>query len=335
MKMNKLLTMLVCIAFMLSAAAIAAETDPGRKVRLTVVLQDGDAALPGVSVSIYRIASVNGDGKYAILPPFDQYNIELDIGSESALAGIASTLEGYVLRDKIDPAYVGETGQDGRVIFPTEGNTLEQGMYLLMGQEFTREGKVYTIQPSMVQLPLWNSVDGQWIYDVEVNAKFEVRPDDPEPEPVKCKVLKIWRDEGYESARPAEIAVQLLRDGEVFETVALNAETLWRYTWENLDPDYRWSVVEKETDGYSVVITREGITFVVTNTYKPEEPDETEKPGEPTPTPKPTTPPDDEEDEKPKDEKLPQTGQPWWPVAMLVCAGLLLVVIGLIRRRGD
>ncbi len=32
--------------------------------------------------------------------------------------------------------------------------------------------------------------------------------------------------------------------------------------------------------------------------------------------------------------KLPQTGQLWWPVPMLVFAGLLCIVVGLIRRRG-
>lgn len=31
--------------------------------------------------------------------------------------------------------------------------------------------------------------------------------------------------------------------------------------------------------------------------------------------------------------KLPQTGQLWWPVPVLVCAGLGSVVVGLIRRR--
>ena len=33
--------------------------------------------------------------------------------------------------------------------------------------------------------------------------------------------------------------------------------------------------------------------------------------------------------------KLPQTGQPWWPVPVLLAAGLVLVIIGLVRRRGD
>ena len=73
-----------------------------------------------------------------------------------------------------------------------------------------------------------------------------------------------------------------------------------------------------KVDGYTVSITREGVTFVVTNTYVPETPN----------TPPPTEP------GKPDQPSLPQTGQLWWPVPLLLVGGLLLVVIGLIRRRG-
>lgn len=34
-------------------------------------------------------------------------------------------------------------------------------------------------------------------------------------------------------------------------------------------------------------------------------------------------------------EKLPQTGQLWWPVPVLLAAGLLFVVLGLVKRRGS
>lgn len=34
-------------------------------------------------------------------------------------------------------------------------------------------------------------------------------------------------------------------------------------------------------------------------------------------------------------KKLPQTGQLWWPVPMLLCVGLACVVVGLVRRRRD
>ena len=33
--------------------------------------------------------------------------------------------------------------------------------------------------------------------------------------------------------------------------------------------------------------------------------------------------------------KLPQTGQLWWPVPVLACAGLGCIAVGLLRRRED
>ena len=70
--------------------------------------------------------------------------------------------------------------------------------------------------------------------------------------------------------------------------------------------------MEKELEGYTVTVTREGVTFVVTNTY-----------GETV-----------EDNEAPLSGELPKTGQLWWPVPVLIAAGLLFIIIGLARRRG-
>lgn len=40
-----------------------------------------------------------------------------------------------------------------------------------------------------------------------------------------------------------------------------------------------------------------------------------------------------EEPNKPSDSKLPQTGQLWWPVPVMLLTGLLFISIGLIRRK--
>lgn len=66
--------------------------------------------------------------------------------------------------------------------------------------------------------------------------------------------------------------------------------------------------------------------FVVTNTYTDDIPDNPPPTGPTTPT-DPTPP-------KPGKPTLPQTGQLWWPVPVLTAAGLLLVIAGLLRRRG-
>lgn len=51
------------------------------------------------------------------------------------------------------------------------------------------------------------------------------------------------------------------------------------------------------------------------------------KAGEPKPAPEPPTPP------KPVPPNLPKTGLLWWPVPVLLICGLLLIIMGLTRRK--
>lgn len=74
-------------------------------------------------------------------------------------------------------------------------------------------------------------------------------------------------------------------------------------------------------EGYTVSISREGITFVITNTLKPSE--------EPAPTPQPSSPP------TPGEPTLPQTGVLWWLVPLLAILGALLLLLGWGLRRRD
>ena len=129
----------------------------------------------------------------------------------------------------------------------------------------------------------------------------------------------------------------------------MNAENNWQYAWDNLEDVYAWTVVEKEMDNYYVGVVREGITFVIKNTYKPSSSEQTPTTpdGQTTTTPDgktpttspggktPTTTPGGKTPTTPGgSSKLPQTGQLWWPVPVLLSMGLLFILIGLIRRRG-
>ena len=91
---------------------------------------------------------------------------------------------------------------------------------------------------------------------------------------VERTVVKVWAGD-TEAVRPTKAVVQLLKDGALYATVTLNAENDWTYTWSKL-PEYNqdgtkiaWSVAEQEIANYDVVITQDGTTFTVTNTYDP------------------------------------------------------------------
>ena len=327
-----LLGTLLCL--LLPGSVLAASPDLSREVSLTICLVDGETPLSG-SLSLYQAARMEADGSLTVTGDFERYPVDLKDLSDDRLRALASTLEGYVQRDDLQPMAVGKADAYGMVTW----EHLTPGLYLAVGERLLQDGRYYDFAPVLVILP---GEDGT-AYHLGVRAKFDSFPvpDEPDETTVTRKVLKVWADDGREKERPRSVTVQLLRDGKVYDTVTLSASNNWRHTWRGLDSSFRWTLAETEPDGYTVSVTREGVTFVVTNTVEEEIPDEPtpETPGEPSKPGGPDTPggPGEEipEDDVPAapGEKLPQTGQLWWPVPALLCAGLALTAAGLLRRR--
>ncbi len=181
--------------------------------------------------------------------------------------------------------------------------------------------------------------EGMDPYQVTAVLKFEKndkpgKPEEPEEEEeTKIHVLKVWKQD-QEKERPDSIVVELLQtDVEGNTTVAdrqtLTKENQWSYTWKNLSTLMRWSVSEADVpNGYTVAVTREGNTVVLTNTAK--------KPGKSDgevnpPSKKPTDKTTNKITDKTSD-KLPQTGQLWWPVLVLLFAGAICLLVGRVLR---
>lgn len=329
---------LLAVLMLLSALPLqvdaAGSIDLHKEVSLTISYQDGDTPLVGAEFDIYQVASVDEYGELTTTEAFRQFRVDIRGENDEAWRTLASTLEGYVLRDAISPARSGQTDSQGKLVLGNnEGNPaffgngsgqvpseqkdkLAQGLYLVLGSAHTQGNYIYTTEPFMVLLPTLDKEANDWVYEVTVSPKQSSRPvpEEPRDHTVARKVLKVWKDEGLEKERPREIIVQLLQDGQVLDTVTLNAANNWRYIWEGLKDYCHYTVVEKEPEDYLVTVTQEGITFVVTNTY--DGPNSPYTPG------------------NSGNSTLPQTGQYWWPVPVLFAAGLLFVVIGLIRRRG-
>lgn len=167
---------------------------------------------------------------------------------------------------------------------------LESGIYLVVGKEVLQDGVFYMPQVSLV------SLSG----DLSVDLKYETSV-----QPSRIHVLKVWKKDNKKS-RPKSIEVCLLRsDGIVVDRVVLNSDNQWSYTWDNLSTSYTYSVMETSVpSGYKESCTREKDTIVLTNTgsdkYRVEK----------------------------KDEVLPNSGQLWWPVPVLLFVGLVLFGLG-------
>lgn len=338
------------------SAMAAGVINLNKDVSLTIHYTDGDRALSNAKFSLYLVANVDQYGELTVVDDFKDFSVDIRGKNDEAWKTLASTLEGYILRDKITPTDSGVTDSEGKLSFPTGKNELTAGLYLVLGERHKQNGYRYDPQPFMVMLPTQDMENNIWLYQVTANAKYDKDhvPDVPHPTPefVTRKVLKVWDDNDSES-RPKSITVQLLRDGEVYDSVVLSRDNNWRYTWADLSDEFKWNVVEKVPSGYQVSITKEGVTFVVTNTHKDTTPDE---PDTPPPDNPPNNPPDNPTDNPnnpdnptnpstpneptlpdapiiPETPTLPQTGQLWWPVPMLITVGLFLIVLGLVAKR--
>ena len=167
---------------------------------------------------------------------------------------------------------------------------LETGIYLVVGKEVFQDGVFYMPQVSLV------SLSG----DLSVDLKYEMSD-----KPSRIHVLKVWKKDNKKS-RPKSIEVCLLRsDGIVVDRVVLNSDNQWSTTWDHLSTLYTYRVMETSVpSGYKESCTREKDTIVLTNTGNFT--DRVEK----------------------KDEVLPNSGQLWWPVPVLLFVGLVLFGLG-------
>ena len=353
--MAALLTALLLVCCFGTTAFAYEAVDTGQETSLTVYFGKGGNGFADVEFRVYRVAEVSAGARFTLTGDFADYPVKVDGLDSSGWRALAQTLEGYAARDGLHPLQTAETGRDGKAVF----SHLETGLYLVTGDRYRQGRYTYTPEPFLIALPTLDEADA-WVYDAVVSCKYDSSYDPPggggDDDTVNRKVLKVWEDDGNEDKRPDEIVVQLLRNGKVYDTVTLNAANSWRHTWTGLDDDYTWRVVEYKTpEGYTVTVEREGITFVMTNSWTeeipdepppegdkpPDEPGELDEPGTPD-TPdepgipdKPGTPDEPGTPDTPDEPVLPQTGMLWWPVPALACAGLFLFLMGWGKRRHE
>ena len=341
--MKRVIAVIMTLLMILPCTAFAAERiDVDKECSLTISYMDETTPVAGSKCDIYYVASTDETGEVTKYGDFAKYdNVFIRGRDDEAWNKLALTLKGYALKDNIKPVTSAVTGTDGKV----KVEKLKTGLYLVVPSVTYVGNYKYTGQPIMTFLPGTDSEKNARDYDLTINIKFEktyvppyIPPDNP-PDPPKpsgktidLSAVKIWIDEGFEKERPSSVTVDLLKDGEVYDTVKLTKKNNWKHTWKELDAEYEWLVVEEPVENYMVTVEYDGTTYYVTNqnvNFDPngggdELPGDDDNPGF-DPHGNGDTPPD----------KLPQTGQLWWPVPALMAAGLLFLVIGFVKRRGE
>ncbi len=303
-----LLAALLLAALLPSGVLSRAEPAAAGSLVLRYRHPESGAAVPGASFSLYQVASV-ARGELTFTAAFASCGVDPSslLTPDDALM---MTLASFAWGSGVSPLASGQTDGAGYLTF----GELSPGLYLALGSPVTVGKDRYTPQPFAVNIPAGESV--------VVEPKFYIESIPDGPDTVARHVLKIWRDENHEDARPQEIVVRLLRDGALYDEVTLSEESGWRHEWQDLPGGSLYLIYEvTRPEGYSSRVEQQGVTFTVTNTLTDTDTDTNEPP--------PSSPP-------PDSPKLPQTGLTWWPVPLLLALGSVAIVVGavLLTKKG-
>lgn len=258
--------------------------------------------------ALYKVADFSETGEFVIQEPFSKYSIVIDGLDSEGWRALSETLAGYVQRDGIQ--YLNKKTVDNEKHIAWDN--LQKGLYLLIGEQIKNDELICTPMPLLITVPN-RTESGEWNLHPYVHPKYS-KEDLSEKKEINKSVVKIWKDEDNKKERPSKITIQLLKDGQIYDTVELSEKNNWQYTWDKLALQSRWSVVEKNVPkNYTVTSTQDNNNFVVTNTYAKSKVDETTKDS--------------------ANKKLPQTGQLWWPVPILVIGGIAMFTYGLKKYR--
>ena len=262
--------------------------------------------ISNINCRVYKVAEYSEAGNYKLVKPFDHFvdEVELLDKIENAPAEMTTndwrqlgiTLNKY-LNESVTYEVYEDVIKEGMVVF----SDIDTGLYLITVDSAEIDGKNYVSLSMLSTVPNLKE-SGEWNYQVELDYASKLGSVDIYD---SYSVQKIWKSHTTATPVKQEIIVDLYAEGmtEPYDSVKLNEENNWSYTWKDLPGGSVWSVKEREVpENYKVLYSQNGAYFVIENVYYP-----------------PGTPPE---------PPLPQTGQLWWPVPILMAVGLFLMIMG-------
>lgn len=300
---------LVMLAAVLPLSAGAdALIDLDRKGSMKVTFCYGETPMAGAEFHIYRVAVPDEKGRLTATKAFAELTSHVDLNdmTQQRWDALAAKLGTDVKEKAMAPDAAGKTDEKGVVRF----QALELGLYLVFSLPHTQDLATFEHLPVLIMVPYRGQDGGEWQYeDVSLHGKPVRAKND-------LKVIKIWDDKDDAAhKRPDSLTIELLRNGTVFDSIQLPVDGKWEYLWKDLEYGPSWSVRE-DTGALKKIPYHCGdpvrddkgteyIIWTITNRYTP-----------------------------PTEPKLPQTGQLWWPVPVLLSLGLVCILVGMLRRRG-
>lgn len=230
--------------------------------KITLICRQDETILNGMEWTLYRVGT-REDTCIRFAPEFSKYRMDLGDLSAQAIESAAKTIEGYVVESNLSPIAHGTTDSTGELEF----GGLDNGLYLATGKVLKVNEKYYVPSTLLIEV---NNADASLSYDAYPKFYYATLSGEAKNYTVK----KVWidNDDLFEK-RPVYVTVDLYKDGILNDTVTLNEENNWEYTWRSLDIASEWLAVEREIPvKYEVMIDYNQTQYLIKNSYNPDIP---------------------------------------------------------------
>lgn len=221
-------------------------------VEITLKESSDNTPITGAEITIYQIANATSKNNNLV---FVYHENITDCESD------LSNLENENLSKEIDkcikninlPSQTNKTNDEGIVIF----DELRLGLYLV---KQTNKVEGYSnITSFLVAIP--QVQDNKWTYDINAIPKTDII------RIMDLSVKKVWNDSTNLETHPKSVTIELYKGTELIDTIILDEDNNWIYTWKDIEKSDEYSVKEINIpEGYTDNYRQEGNNFIVTNT---------------------------------------------------------------------
>jgi len=283
----------------------------------------------------------------------DQTKSMLEWDAET-VASVAESLKRLTIADDIEKREEGFTNASGAVTF----TGLEDGLYLIWGDILQVGDTIYV--PSAI----FFEMNGQNANVLNAYPKIVLRT--LSDTMIVYSARKVWEnDDDQLWNRAVSITVERYRDNEYYDEFVLSEDNNWTYEWEDAEA-HTWFVYEKDIpENYTVSYKENQTQYLIINTFEDDSQisstttattetstttttettvttttedsstTSTSQSQSQTTTSKTTTTQTVETTTTVTTDKIPQTGQLWWPVPGLAAGGLVMLGLGVVLCKKD
>lgn len=170
--MKKWIFRLLAVLFAFTVIDVNAENiDTSRVNSLTIKYSYGDKNLSNSKTYLYKIANLDESGNLIYEEAFKNIDSNLKDLTKSELNALTVTIDNEITQKNISPSFEQITNEEGVAQF----NSLQTGVYLLRVDTVTDKDYQYKAVPTLISVPLFDEVNGQYKYDFSVMVKTEAK----------------------------------------------------------------------------------------------------------------------------------------------------------------